>query len=287
MKIALIYNRNQRVALGERCFGVLKRYRGLEITQFDLGEIQKIKGGFDLYFRIDDGDYTSDIPKSLNPSCWWISDTHLPKPYKKIKSKVKNYDFIFCAQKEGAERLHRETGKVTYWIPWAADEIPADFEFPPEENKVWDICFIGTSGKYSLRKVVLEILKLNYKNVFIGKAPYTRLREYYSKARIVINYPINNDINARIFEAMSSGALVITYRIVGNGFEDIFEEDKHLVVFDDILEEMRAKIDYYLESTNERRRISEEGFRLVRENHTYCHRLIQMFKIMGHSLDEN
>jgi len=287
VRIALIYNRGQRTALGERCQKILEGYSNLEILQFNMEEIQKISGRFDLYFRIDDGDYTQDLPSHLKPSCWWIADTHLPKCYKKIKSKVKKYDFIFCAQKEGAERLFRETHKRTYWVPWAADEVPSDFQFPCEEEKKWDICFIGTPGKYSLRKVVLEILRINYHNIYFGKAPYTELRNYYSKARIVVNYPINNDINARIFEAMSSGSLVITYRIKDNGFEELFKEGKHLIVFDDIFIEMREKVDYYLSNPEERNRIAKEGFEYVRSKHTYRHRLKEIFKLMGYNLENS
>lgn len=285
MKLALIYNPNQRVALGERCFDVLKDYKGLEISQLNLVEVQSIEGGFDLYLRIDDGDYTLDIPHNLRPSAWWVADTHLPKSYKKIKSKIKNYDFIFCAQKEGAQRLYKETGKKTFWIPWACDEPPADFKFIEDKEKIWDICFIGTSGKYSLRKVVLEIIRINYKNIFIGRADYKQLRDYNSRARIVVNYPINNDINARIFEAMSAGSLVITCRIKNNGFSEIFEEGENIVVFEDILKDMKQKIDYYLQNKEERERITLKGFELVNRYHTYRHRLREMFKIMGYDLE--
>jgi spore maturation protein CgeB len=160
-----------------------------------------------------------------------------------------------------------------------------DFKFPQEEEKIWDICFIGTEGKHSLRKVVLEILKINYPNSYFGRAHYTEILNYYSKARIVVNYPINNDINLRIFEAMSAGALVITHRIKDNGFEEIFKENEHLVVFDDILKEMRQKIDFYLENKDLRQKIAYQGFEYVKNNHTFRHRLRDIFKIIGFDLE--
>jgi len=285
MRLALIYNPNQRVALGERCYRILKEYRNLEIKQFDLKEIQNVKNGFDFYLRIDDGDYTIALPTNLHPCGFWVADTHLPKPYKKIKNSIKNYDFVFCMQKEGKIRLEKETKKCCFWIPWATDEVPLDFKFPQEEEKIWDICFIGTEGKHSLRKVVLEILKINYPNSYFGRAHYTEILNYYSKARIVVNYPINNDINLRIFEAMSAGALVITHRIKDNGFEEIFKENEHLVVFDDILKEMRQKIDFYLENKDLRQKIAYQGFEYVKNNHTFRHRLRDIFKIIGFDLE--
>ncbi|MCM8800638.1 MAG: glycosyltransferase [Candidatus Omnitrophica bacterium] len=182
--------------------------------------------------------------------------------------------------------MKKEVKKLCFWIPWAGDEVPSYFRFIPDKEKVWDICFIGTEGKYSLRKVVLEILKINYSNSYFGKAPYTEILNYYSKARIVVNYPINNDINARIFEAMSAGALVMTHRIKDNGFEEIFQEGRHLVVFDDILKELKQKIDYYLENKNEREKIAYTGFEYVKNNHTYRYRLKEIFKIIGFELDK-
>ncbi len=133
--------------------------------------------------------------------------------------------------------------------------------------------------------MVLEILKINYWNIFIGRAHYTELRDYYSKSRIVVNYPINNDINARIFEAMSAGSLVITYRIKNNGFSEIFKEGENIIVFDDILKEMKQKIDHYLQNREDREKIALKGFELVNRYHTYRHRLREMFKIMGYDLE--
>ena len=100
MKIALIYNRNQRVAIGERCQRVLEKYKNLEISQFDLGEIQKVSSGFDLYFRVDDGDYTV-IPKNLRPSAWWVSDTHLKNLIKKLKNRLGIMTIFFVVKKKG------------------------------------------------------------------------------------------------------------------------------------------------------------------------------------------
>ena len=285
MKIALIYNRNQRVALGERCQQILSSVWKIDISQFNLQEIQEVKGGFDLYLRLDDGDYTANIPFFLKPSAWWISDTHLPKAYKKIEAQAGHYDFVFCAQKEGAEKLTRKIGKDVYWIPWAADYFLKDFMFPEERVKKWDICFIGTFGKHSLRKVFLEELKVNYNNIFIGRTHYSQIFDYYSRSKIVVNYSINNDINARIFEGMASGALVITHRIVDNGFDDLFVEGKHLVVFDDIFKDMKDKINYYLNHVDQRIEIAKNGFMYVKNKHTFYNRLVEMFKIMGYDLN--
>lgn len=284
MKLALIYNRNQRVRMGERCYKVLSGYNDLDISQFDLKEVQELKEGFDLYFRIDDGDYSVSIPERLHPYGWWLSDTHLKKPFKKMVKNAVGCDYIFCCQKEGTEKLSFATGMRALWVAPAADELLPVQRFKEDKEKKWDICFIGTTGKYSLRRVVLESIKINYPNSFIGRADYSEIYDYYSKSRIVINYPINNDINMRIFEAMGAGALVVTSRIRNNGFNAIFKEDEHLVVFDDIFGDMVEKIFFYLDNPEEREKIAQCGFEYVRNNHTYRHRLISMINAMGFEL---
>ena len=213
-----------------------------------------------------------------------MENTIKKQQYKKIKNIAPNYDFIFCAQKEGAKRLAQDIKRETFWVPWATCEVSSSFEFKKDNEKEWDVYFVGTTGKYSLRKVVLETIKLNYPNSFIGKGNYWQLREYYSKARMVINYSINNDVNPRYFEAMSAGGLVVTNRIIDNGFNEIFEEKKHLVVYDDIFTDMKDKIDYYLTNVKEREKIAQAGFKYVNKNHTYRHRTEQMFNIMGYQL---
>jgi hypothetical protein len=280
MKIALICNSGERMPLGKIYKGILESYKGVSASHFLLKDIQGVKGGFDYYLRVGDDDY-EEVPSHLHPIGWWVNDTHLKKCYKKIKRMAKNYDFIFCAQKEGARKLSLETGRKTYWIPWAAEKISSDFEFVSEKDKVWDIVFVGTTGKYSLRKVALETIKSGYPNSFVGRADYWSLRDYYSKARIVVNYSINNDINPRIFEAMSAGALVIARKIINNGIEEIFEENKHLVIFEDIIKEMKGKIDYYLKNSGERERVARSGFEYVNAKHTYCQRIRRMMEIMG------
>ena len=76
----------------------------------------------------------------------------------------------------------------------------------------------------------------------------------------------------RVFEATASGTLLITNRIKNNGFEELFENNKHLVVYDGSYKDLKEKIDYYLKNNEEREKISQEGYRLILEKHTYKHR---------------
>jgi len=272
--------------MGERCMEILRRDPLFELHQFDMQEIQSVKGGFDFYVRFDDGDYTVVMPQRLRPAAWWISDTHLRKPYKKIRRQARNYDALFLAQKDDIQRLKKDTGVTAHWLPWAADALKPGQIFLSDDQRLYDICFIGTEGKYSLRKVVIETLRYYYPNSYIGRAEREQLYDFYSKAKIVVNYPIHNDINARFFEAMGAGAMFLTHRVKGNGVDELFEENKHLVMFDDIQGEMRQEIEFYLAHSEKRMEIAKNGFDLVNGRHTYRDRLKTLFKTLGIALSE-
>ncbi len=281
MKIALVYDRGSRVGVGERCRRVLEHQPGLEVSQFDLKEIRQVTEGFDLYLRLDDGDYAAPFPAGLHPYAWWVADTHLEHPLGCIIRNSPDCDALFCFQKEGAWKVGQTTGRLVRWLPPACDEAGPAPVFVPHRERRWDIAFVGTTGKYTLRKVVLELVKSSYPNAFVGTAHHSELFSIYSQARIVVNYAINNDINMRIFEAMAAGALVLNNRILDNGFEDIFAAGRDCVVFDDpTTGGLKRSIDHYLAHRDEGERIARAGFALAGRN-TYRQRLAEILRVMG------
>ena len=57
--------------------------------------------------------------------------------------------------------------------------------------------------------------------------------------------------------------------------DTLFNIGRDLVTFDSE-EDLLKKCGYYLEHEDERREIAENGFKAVRENHTYEHRVAEM-----------
>lgn len=279
MKIALIFNRERKDTTG--CyFEKALRQSNHEIEHFWTEHAYKIKPEFDLYLRIDHGDYKYDIPEHLHPAAFLVIDTHLKKPYKKIEKQATHYDFIFSAQKEGAEKLRRRKKINASWIPLACDsEIHKKINI---EKKI-DIAFVGTQGKKSLRGVLLRKLREKYPNSFLGTAAYTEMAEIYSSSKIGFNYSINNDINMRIFEIMSCGSLLLTNAIKTNGLGELFKDREHLVIYRS-KRELFKLIDHYLSHDEERERIADQGHDLVIRKHTYADRLRAMFEYMGYEL---
>jgi len=275
MKIALIFNKESDNTVGCYFEKILKQ-SNYHLEHFWTEHSQNIKPEFDLYLRIDHGDYKYDIPEYLHPAVFLVIDTHLKKPYKKIEKQVGHYDLVFCAQKQGAQRLKRRKKVETAWMPLACDP---DVHKKINIEKIYDIGFVGTDGKKSLRKNLLKELKLRYPKSFLGPAPFTEMSRIYSASRIGFNYSIRNDINMRMFEVMSCGALLVTNRIKKNGLEELFEDGKHLVVYKNPRELFKL-INYYLTHEREREEIAKNGHQLVAKHHTYAVRLADMFKLI-------
>ena len=96
---------------------------------------------------------------------------------------------------------------------------------------------------------------------------------YISKINLnITSRSIESGIPQRIFDIMAVGGFVLTnYQ---PELEDYFEIGVDLEVFHD-MEEMEEKIQYYLTHEEQRVRIGINGYKKVREKHTYKERLMQ------------
>lgn len=276
MKLALVFNKEREDTIGlyfERAAQELK----LIYDHYWTSNGDRIPKGYDLYLRIDHGDYKYDLPYNLSPSAFYVIDTHLEKPYRRIKEQVAHYNIVFCAQKEAVEKLKKDVGVNPTWIPIGCDpEVHKRLDL----KKRFDIAFVGTEGKKNLRGELLKALATQYPRNFIGKADFRLISNIYGSAKIGFNYSINNDVNMRIFEVLSCGALLVTNFIKDNGFEDLFADGVNVVVYKNA-EELFSKIDYYLSHDDEREGIAKEGHLLAIGSHTYKDRLKKILEIAG------
>jgi len=278
IKIALIFNYERKDTTGSYFKRVLEKSDHV-CDHYWTRDAATIKADYDLYIRIDHGDYKYDCPLYLRPQIFLAIDTHLKKPFKKIVRQARHYDFVMCVHKNSIRPLKRN-GVKAEWLPVACDpDIHKRLNVP----KKYDVGFVGTDGKKSPRKVLLDEIGKKYPNSFLDKAPYTEMSEIYSASKIGFNYSIRDDINMRMFEIMSCGALLVTNRIKRSGFEEIFEDGKHLITYRTPRELFKI-IDYYLTHDKERQEIAENGYRLVTKEHTYQARVNKMFDYIKNEL---
>jgi len=276
MKIGLIYNKDVPLTTGTYIERAIKK-AGIDYELYGVIDPNAISRGLDLYLRIDHGDYKFDIPQDLHPAVFWVIDTHLKKPYKKIRRQLTHYDIVFCAQKEGAERLQKETKVDCQWLPLACDpEIHRKLNLP----KKYDIGFVGRDAQKFARGKQVELLRKKFPKSFIGQIDFRLMSEIYSASKIGFNSSIANDINMRIFEIMASGCFLLTNYLRNNGLNDLFEDGKQLVTYKNNKELLNLS-EYYLRNDSQREQIVQEGYNLVIRQHTYHHRVQAMFNYIS------
>ena len=83
--------------------------------------------------------------------------------------------------------------------------------------------------------------------------------DIYTRSKIVVNEAVKDDLNFRVFEAMMSGALLITPD-VPNGLRDLFEPGVDLVLYKNYdANDEAEKINYYLAQDDLRKKIAQSG----------------------------
>ncbi|MCC7424298.1 MAG: glycosyltransferase [Planctomycetaceae bacterium] len=232
-----------------------------EFDQLARGE----HGPFDLLLAIDDGlDY--DLPSTSAPLAFWAIDTHVG--FERILAKARQSRFVFAAQRNGAERLRHEGIDSAAWLPLACDP---EFHRPHPVSKQFDVAFVGNLLPGS-RTELLEQVERRYPYTFIGRRYGHAMAEAFSAARVVFNRSVRDDVNMRVFEAASSGSLLVTNDLAGNGQEELLEHGRHCLTYRDA-GELWERIDWALSHERDRERIAAAGRARALERHTYRHRV--------------
>ncbi len=263
-RIALLYDDIVRPdTTGVYCKNALENR--CEVTHFQPTDLDNVPSGFDLYLFIDDG-FRYFLPERLKPSAWWVIDTHLN--YDENLRSVGQFDYLFTAQKDGAQRFRADGILSPKWLPLACD--------PNQHKKVktgkkYDVVFVGNILGVE-REKCLNTIKNHFPNNFIGQKFFDEMAETISQGRIVFNRSVKNDLNMRLFEALSIGSLLLTNNIDDNGQGQLFEDGKHLITYTNE-KELVEKIDYFLKHDVEREKIAKTGMNFVHKNHTYQHRM--------------
>ena len=270
-RIAIVFDNTQRPeTTGWYCRRALAAFVGegrlSAIGHFLPQELERIPADrFDLFLMIDDG-LRYEIPKSLRPLAWWAIATHLD--FARTLKRAWESDFVFTAQRDGAERFRRGGLSGVTWLPLACD--PA-IHRPHAVAKGWDVAFVGHELPGE-RARLLNRIREAFPNHFIGQCYREQMAETYSAAKIVFNRSVENDINMRVFEALACGSLLLTNDLTHNGQAELFEEGLHLATYASE-EELLDKARFYLKHEQERERIAKAGLQEVRRRHTYRHRM--------------
>ncbi len=207
------------------------------------------------------------------PSIFYSVDAHHHSLWHKHFGAA--FDKVYVAQRDYL-REYQEISSNAEWLPlW----IPITLKPLPQSERTIPVSFRGSMDQNLHPERVRFFAKLREKlEVDAGWGEYALI---YTNSKIVINQAVKNDFNFRVFEALASGALLIT-PYVENGLTDLFTPGEDIVTYDNNnVDEAAEKIRYYLSNDAERERIAANGFRKVQELHTAEARAIQIEKCLS------
>jgi hypothetical protein len=161
----------------------------------------------------------------------------------------------------------------TFYFPNA---YPSDLIFPIDEiNKN---IFLGFCGSLLNRSEILDKLENKFglkKDIWkLGNKMVETINGY----NIHFNKTLSNDINYRIFETMGCNTLILT-----NSTENIntfFKDMENIVIYNNEIE-LFEKLNVLSSDNYLIKKISNSGYKLVKNNHTYDNRVDVLLKIIS------
>jgi len=148
-----------------------------------------------------------------------------------------------------------------------------------EAKKEIDVLFVGnmTRRRSALLEKLGAYVKVTHRNAY-GK----EMVDLFNRARIVLNIHAEDalDTETRIFEALGSGAFVLTERL---STESPFEDGRQLVEADSV-DDLIEKALYFLREEDERTTIARQGYEEAQAKHTYTHRAEEIAQVLSKAI---
>ena len=216
------------------------------------------------------------LPEGLEkvniPTVSFQSDTYAYTPHRIRWSMLFDYAVVFHP---GFEARFHDAGHPRV-IAWSHAADPVLFSCQ-QEQRTFEIGFVGrTDGNlFKNRCSVLRSLSQQFRmNDFTRFHTPEELASVYCRSEIIVNvarddYP--QDANMRVFEAMASGALLIT-RLPSELTAIGLEEGVHFVGYRH-LEEIVGLARHYLNHESKRKQIAQTAREKVLREHTYDNRV--------------
>lgn len=299
-RIAFIYNSDIRNnGTPTLCFNSVKYQLGLndKVVRYRPPDNNAEKFPHaEFYIHVDDGrdDLSWEAPEN---SAYYAIDTHLGYEFR--KEKAKQFKYVYCAQKEGAERMRADGIKNATWLPLACNNMahPNLSEMMAHPNKdrhlgqwnldkEWDVAFVGFfnmnyNEDQNDRIDWIDTLFSHYtNNWFSFDCFFEDMAVRYIRSRLGFNISIKNDLNMRFFEVLSTGTCLLTNTNV-DGIEELgFEEGKDFLGYT-TKSEMIDKAEWGLSNPVEREAIAKSGHEKCRKFHTYELRMKKIIEDAG------
>ncbi len=198
-----------------------------------------------------------------------------------VFEQIKNrYDeFIFTS--DGLQKACKQNNSLV--LQFATD---LDLFNKKEYNSIYDhnLCYVGNpkskivTDRYLMAAKDMGLViygnQLGWNNENCkGKISIADEAVAYSSSKICLNAHLEEHLeygtyNFRIFNVLACGGFVMS-----DYSEKLEKEFKECIVFSDGNEDLRKKVKYYLDNQNETVKFRENGFSLIKEKHTFKHRM--------------
>lgn len=208
------------------------------------------------------------------------------------------YDMVYVASDAWAQKLSSElTTRVEPLLQCCDPDV---FAPGPEGDTHYELLFVGNSRKV-FRKILRDLLPTPYDLSVYGthwrglipsscikgqNIPNCVLSQTYRSCDILLNdhWDDMRDkgfISNRLFDGLASGAFIITDKV--KGLDEVLPGC--VVAYSD-REDLKQKVQYYMEHPEERREIAARGQEIVRSEHTFMSRVSRMIAFIESQREE-
>jgi hypothetical protein len=283
MKILIIQENGRHVEnrTYRECFNLQRALlrKNVDTVVWGLGHenfnipFQQIINGVDVIFLLENYEsngWLPDLSRVNILKIYWSIDSHLVL-MNHVTTVTKNKIDIVLNSIESHQGSFNQS--KTFYFP---NSYPSDLISPIDD--ISKNVFLGFCGSLLNREHILSKLE----NKFNLKRDIWRLGDEMVKTingyKIHFNQTLSNDINYRVFETMGCNTLMIT-----NNTENIntfFSDMENIVVYNNE-NELFEKLELLSYNNDLITRISNSGYQLVKDKHTYDNRVDVLLTIIN------
>ena len=259
------------------------RREGLPVSWSPKGVPENVSPS--LVIKVDDGDIDNYKYNSLEcPTVWWFVD-----PNTDIDRGVhigKNFDLTFSSQLCHIEDIEKKGIENVLWMPLACDPAHHSTIFNNLSDRPFDLGFSGSvsdcGGWNKGRVPLLTKIAGYFRNSVIRGSLKGQNSMINGSCKVIIDDNPYNNLNMRHFEAISSGAILVTRKTKDNGFEHLGPNTTTL--FYENENEAIDKIKHALVNIKDFEEDSKNMMEFYQSQHSYSNRLNEIIKIVSGNL---
>jgi len=203
------------------------------------------------------------------PTVFWSLDTHLNAWWQGHYGRL--FSRMLCTQKDWLPVLSSMGVARPGWLPWPGEAR----EVVPFARRARDAAFVGRlTGERPVRQLFADFLRREGLAEILPEMAREDMLRLYDQTRCIPNETILGEVNWRIFEAASCGALAL-HPLSGagtdNGLGELFAPGREIAVFADALE-LGSLLRHYRKNAAEAEKIASAGRARVLAEHLPAHR---------------